>query len=419
MLTINYENMDKKGLKKVLDLFDKEGLPIAEVKADNKQTRESGFPIKQVTLTFESGQVLLLKVKSGSPTFYQAKLNAKVLAIRDYKQLDNEMKEIIKYVQDNEPNYKKQKEKADLKKKIAVPTIKAVNTTVAEQTTQLQATVESLKGQTELAKTEIATIAPVVAEKQTTLVGLNQQISEANALSDELTGKLDKAKQGIFESASQPLETGTKVKVLGRSKKGDSTFSGNSGTIIDSGKVVGMGLAYDVNIDGAVHKQIAPEMLVLESGDAVAATCPECGATMTECDGGMECPECGVKTDGDGVILEAAAKLALPGYSKWDTFAGGTGAAEGKNSYGIRADGGVGPNGMVQFSVDPISNSSGRHQGYSLKSFGLPGEPSWRWISPTGMLSPNGNARLFSRPQEAVKVAQEVYEKYVVNKEAA
>jgi hypothetical protein len=55
---------------------------------------------------------------------------------------------------------------------------------------------------------------------------------------------------------------GQRVKVLGRHEKGDSTFSNKVGKIVDTHNVVGMGFAYKVEIDGEVHDQIDPKLIV-------------------------------------------------------------------------------------------------------------------------------------------------------------
>ncbi len=289
MLTIDFNKFDKKGMKKVLDLFDKAALPVSDVEANNKATREAGYSIKQATITLESGQVLVLKIKAEG-SLYQAKLNGRVLAIKNYIKPDSFMDEVIGYAKDNEPNYLKQKEKAALKQKVAVPTIKPVNTTVAEQSQQFQATLDALKGQNETAQNEITALVPVVTEKRTTLDTLKIQIVNANTVSVDLERRLENARQGIFESAAvvNPCpECGAAMDACSVEKNAD-------GEMTDGSRCPKCGTETDG--DG----------VILECGDAVAATCPECGATMAECDGGMECPECGCKTDGDGVILEAA-----------------------------------------------------------------------------------------------------------------
>ena len=57
------------------------------------------------------------------------------------------------------------------------------------------------------------------------------------------------------------MDKGDIVKVLGRWKRRDTTFSGKQGEVFSKGWVVGLGLAYTVEIDGQLHHQILPEML--------------------------------------------------------------------------------------------------------------------------------------------------------------
>jgi hypothetical protein len=61
-----------------------------------------------------------------------------------------------------------------------------------------------------------------------------------------------------------------------------------------------------------------------------------------------------------GGISHATAKRAVPGISKWDTFAGGTSAAPGKYSYSISV-----PEG--KYYISPFTRGGGRHAGYYLK----------------------------------------------------
>ena len=102
MVTIEFEDYTKKGLKSLLQKFDKAGFPVKETVADNKSKRENGYAIKTATLTFESGQTLVLKIKAGG-SLYQAKLNGKVLAIKNYIKPDTFTDEVLAYVKENEP----------------------------------------------------------------------------------------------------------------------------------------------------------------------------------------------------------------------------------------------------------------------------------------------------------------------------
>lgn len=88
-------------------------------------------------------------------------------------------------------------------------------------------------------------------------------------------------------------------------------------------------------------------------------------------------------------------------FQNWHTFAGGTGAAEGKYSYQWTE-----PNGVTQWNINPVSGSSGRHRGYQLTVFALPGHPSWRWIAIDGRISSMPLGPVFRSPQQAASMSK-------------
>lgn len=333
MLTFDYDNFNKKGLKKVTDYLGKEGLPVADVKGDNKQTREAGFPIKTAIITFESGQVLLVKAKLDGG-IYQWKLNNKVLAIKNYLQLDAAIKEVVSFVKANEPNYLKQKEKALAKQKVLVPTVKPVNTTVEEQTAAFQTTLDDLAGQNEALNNQIADVKTQTASRQAELDALAVQIAAENERSKALETQLEKAKQGIFESAGDG-DYETCCPQCGATMEFDESgkaicpacgyeMHGQESTGVDSPSPAGPTTAccsdccvqmektgddrYRCPQCGAVYED--KEGIIAESA---AMKCPECEAMMDEptADDGdcsMICRECGCKIGTDGMVMESGCK---------------------------------------------------------------------------------------------------------------
>ena len=243
MVTIEFEDYTKKGLKSLLQKFDKAGLPVKETVADNKSKRENGYAIKAAMLTFESGQTLVLKIKAGG-SLYQAKLNGKVLAIKNYIKPDTFTDEVLAYVKENEPAYAKQKEKQLSRVKVVAPKVKAVNTSTAEQIHTYTASLEEFRGQNGAVQEQIAALQPVVVEKDRNLLRLQAQIEEENNKSTDLQKQLENLKSGIMESAND--------------------------------------------------------------GQLMETQCPKCGAVMDDCEGGKKCPACGCQIDGTGAILEAA-----------------------------------------------------------------------------------------------------------------
>jgi hypothetical protein len=63
---------------------------------------------------------------------------------------------------------------------------------------------------------------------------------------------------------------------------------------------------------------------------------------------------------GAAKLTSHATKRAIPGVSKWDMTAGGTGAAEGKHGYTLTMPEGT-------YRIWPYTTKHGRHAGYMLK----------------------------------------------------
>lgn len=177
MIHIDFEKFNKVGLKPVLEKFEKAGLPVSDVEADNKAKRESGFQVKAATINFESGQKLLLKAKAGGSIF-QVKLNNKVLAIKHVEDLDKAIQEVVDYVKENEKNYQKQREKQLARQKVLVPKVKPANASVAEQITQFQGAIDEATAASGELDTQIFDIAEAH----------NKKLAEAQALETELAG---------------------------------------------------------------------------------------------------------------------------------------------------------------------------------------------------------------------------------------
>ncbi len=81
----------------------------------------------------------------------------------------------------------------------------------------------------------------------------------------------------------------------------------------------------------------------------------------------------------------------VPGLVKWNMYAGGTGAAEGKHAYDFYL-----PNGG-QYSIQPISGTYGRHRGYHLDFADV--------ASRTGTAGLHKDLGMFRSPQEAASAA--------------
>jgi len=313
MITFDYAQMNKKGLKDVVKWLEKQALPVAEVRGNNVPKRENGFQIKSAEIEFESGQILVVKAKANVPSFFQVKLNGKVLAIRDYKQLDNELREIAAFVKENEPKYSKNQEKAAAKAKVKVDVPKPVVTTTTEQTEAFKASLAELQGQGESLGNQITEVTAQVNQKTGQLADLQGKLDAEKATTIDLETAIEKAQQGIFES-SDPTEAGVfeavgKVNEKKFYERGHS--DGKRGYPKDPAmsQVTDGGFAYLSGYADATGEDFPPNKnkgKVFES----ATKCEYCGAPMSNND--RRCMACGKTEQAHmlagkrGTVLEAA-----------------------------------------------------------------------------------------------------------------
>lgn len=194
MIHIDFEKFNKVGLKPVLEKFDKASLPVADVEADNKAKRESGFQVKTAIVNFESGQKLLLKAKAGGSIF-QVKLNNKVLAIKHVDDLDKAIQEVVEYVKENEKNYQKQREKQLARQKVNVPKVKPANTSVSEQIVQFQGTLDETKAADEELAKQVFDVAEAQSPKLAAMAALETELSGLVAAGEALQREYDQMKE--------------------------------------------------------------------------------------------------------------------------------------------------------------------------------------------------------------------------------
>lgn len=194
MLTINFDKFNKAGLKPILNKFDKAGLPVTDVEADNKPKRESGFQVKTAIINFESGQKLQVKAKAGGSIF-QVKLNNKVLAIKHVEDLDKAVEEVISFVKENEKNYQKQKEKQLERQKVNVPKIKPVNVPVTEQITQFQGAIDETTASNDEIRAQLNEITQARAPKDTELPTLENELQTLKDAGNALQKEYDELKE--------------------------------------------------------------------------------------------------------------------------------------------------------------------------------------------------------------------------------
>lgn len=198
MIKIDFDKFNEAGLKDILKQFEKEDLPVDSVEATNKAKRDMGFLVKSATFIFKSGQKLLLKAKAGGSIF-QVKLNSKVMPIKNVDDLDKAVKEVVKYVQNNEEKYLKQKAKRieDLQKvKVKLPTDKkAGSVSVARQIETYQSSLEQLNTSNDAIKRQLETVTETETANQARIDALNKELGQILDDNEVLRAKINQLKE--------------------------------------------------------------------------------------------------------------------------------------------------------------------------------------------------------------------------------
>jgi chromosome segregation ATPase len=196
MIQINFDKFTQEGLKPVLQALKKHGLVVVNVEADNKPKRESGFQVKSATLEFESGQKLLIKAKAGGSIF-QVKLNNKVIPIKHSDDMDKALLEVVAYIDANEANFKKQREKQLARQKVTEPLPKPVKASSAEMVEQLQARADEYQSMNEEVTGQIETLKTGIGAKEKQLADIKTEIDTEKARSDDLQKELEQLQAAV------------------------------------------------------------------------------------------------------------------------------------------------------------------------------------------------------------------------------
>ena len=179
MKKISFVNFNERGLKPLTDELErKHQLPAIDIKATNMPKREDGFQIKTATLTFESGQKLVIKIKSNGSIF-QVRLNGKVVPVKNSEDIDEPknlvkaVKEMADFIKRNEARYLKQRDKQANRVK-AKP--KTVSSSVAKQLSFNKSLLEDLKEENKGLEQDLATVKGEFDGKQASLETLRAEL---------------------------------------------------------------------------------------------------------------------------------------------------------------------------------------------------------------------------------------------------
>lgn len=159
-----FDKLDEKGLQPVVKKFEQKGYKIIQVDANNRARRESGFAIKNFTLTFEDEQKLLVRVK-GDGTVFQVKLNNRVMPVKHVDDIDKAISEMCMYLYDNAKTFERSKKQRERRKKVSTEKprtttsraekiasyqeyIKTIEADMADMTSQVKVLKEDLEAKT-------------------------------------------------------------------------------------------------------------------------------------------------------------------------------------------------------------------------------------------------------------------------------
>lgn len=197
------------GLSQIIQIFNKAGLDVDKVSGDQKPRRENNILMKSSVILFKSGQKLEMRLNVNGGNIYQWRLNGKVLAIKNYKVLDEAIKEVIAFVKENEPGFKARQAAAKIQR-VTVPKLLTASMTLDEQIKTAKDQLVELDAESKIISQQIGTQHCLNAEKQHQLDRLNAQITTENERSKTLEAQLKKTagtttrSKAIFESASSP-----------------------------------------------------------------------------------------------------------------------------------------------------------------------------------------------------------------------
>ena len=186
-LALDFDKLDKKGLKSLVDRFKRRKRPVSEIEANNKAKRANGVLQKQFTLTFEDGQKLTFAIKSDG-TIFQVRLNNKVMPLRNTTDMTKAVEEMVNAMLANSSAYEKAKAARE-KAKIRPPKPKVV-TTRKQKIAEGKAQLESLgQHETDLQKQYDDLVGQIV-EKLAELDRLEKALEAENKITTELENEI-------------------------------------------------------------------------------------------------------------------------------------------------------------------------------------------------------------------------------------
>lgn len=186
-LTLPFGKLTEKNLQSIVKKFKKAGYTVTAIDAPNVAKRESGFLIKNFTLTFEDGQQIQVRVKADG-TIFQVKLNRKVVPVRNVDNMDKAVVEMADYMYYNAKAFARAKAQRERRK--LNPPKPSVTTTRAEKLAQATENLGILSENVEDLEKQFAEIMETVAFRQSSLERAQSELNAELARTKRLEGEV-------------------------------------------------------------------------------------------------------------------------------------------------------------------------------------------------------------------------------------
>ncbi|MCC8380453.1 hypothetical protein [Xenorhabdus sp. PB30.3] len=193
-LSFDYAQFNEKGLKKVIDEFNRHDLQITKIEADNKPIRLSGVQTKKATLHFTDGQKLTLQA-TAQGSIFQVRLNTRVIPVKHVDDLKKAVAEIADKIRNNSKQFQNTLQKRATR----------ANSTSQDASSRAKT---SLKAQIALAILDHKELETAIKEKREHKSALEKAQQEKEKKKSDVTEKLSQeyAVTELLEAELKQLE---------------------------------------------------------------------------------------------------------------------------------------------------------------------------------------------------------------------
>lgn len=188
-IALDFDNLDKKGLKTFLDKFKRKKMPVKNVEARNKSTRANGVMQKDFTMEFADGQKIQIFVKSDG-TIFQVKLNKKVIPIRNTTNLDRAVDELVGVLQKNASAFDRAKQ---LRQRRSIrPPKPRITTTRKQKIEEANNEIAALENQLADLKKQLEEVASRLNAMRAENEDLARDVKKEQNIGEDLQKQIDK-----------------------------------------------------------------------------------------------------------------------------------------------------------------------------------------------------------------------------------